>query len=81
MAEDQRTRPVTTDHKPATNRHEVTSGPVWKLLQDESGVTTLEYVVAAVALALAAVAASRLIARILVSYLHRIYLVVTLPVP
>jgi Flp pilus assembly pilin Flp len=60
---------------------EVTGGMVGRLLHDETGVTTLEYVVAAVALALAAIAASRVIARVLVSYLHRIYLVVTLPVP
>jgi len=51
-----------------------------RLLRDETGVTTLEYVVAAVALALAAVAASRAIAGVLISYLHRIYLVVTLPI-
>ena len=52
-----------------------------RLLRDETGVTTLEYVVAGIALALAAVAASRVIASVLVSYLHRIYLVVTLPIP
>ena len=51
------------------------------LLRDESGVTTVEYVVAGVSLALAGVAASRVIARVLVGYLHRVYLVVTLPVP
>jgi hypothetical protein len=60
---------------------EGTSRLVGKLLRDETGATTLEYVVAAVALALAAVGASRLIARVLVSYLHHMYLVVTLPVP
>jgi Flp pilus assembly pilin Flp len=54
---------------------------VIRLLGDESGVTTLEYIVAGVAIALAAVAASRTIAGVLVSYLHRIYLVVTLPIP
>jgi len=62
------------------NRDEA-SGLVRKLLHDETGVTTLEYVVAGVALALAAVAASRLIASVLKDYLHRIYLVVTLPIP
>jgi len=59
-------------------------GPSWlliRLFRDETGVTTLEYVVAGVALALAAVAASRAIASVLVHYLHRIYLVVTLPIP
>jgi len=72
---------MTAGHDSPVPRREVTSGLVWKLLHDETGVTTLEYVVAAVALALAAVAASRVLARVLVSYLHRIYLVVTLPVP
>lgn len=72
---------MTAGHGCPVSRRGVTRGPVWKLLQDETGVTTLEYVVAAVALALAAIAASRLIARVLVSYLHHIYLVVTLPVP
>jgi Flp pilus assembly pilin Flp len=54
---------------------------IGRLLRDESAVTTLEYVVAGVAIALGAVAASRVIASVLKSYLHRIYLVVTLPVP
>lgn len=54
---------------------------VMRLVRDEAAVTTLEYVVAAVALALAAVAASRIIAGVLKNYLHRIYLVVTLPIP
>lgn len=52
-----------------------------RLLCDESAVTMLEYVVAGVALALAALAASRVIAIVLVDYLHRIYLVTTLPIP
>jgi len=52
-----------------------------RLLRDETAVTTLEYVVAGVALALAGVAASRVLATVLKSYLHRIYLVVTLPIP
>jgi len=72
---------MTAGHTCSVPGCEATSGLVWDLLHDETGVTTLEYVVAAVALALAAIAASRLIARVLVSYLHHIYLVVTLPVP
>jgi Flp pilus assembly pilin Flp len=72
---------VTTESELTMNRREVIGGLVRKLLQDETGVTTLEYVVAGVALALAAVAASRVIASVLKSYLHRIYLVVTLPIP
>jgi Flp pilus assembly pilin Flp len=51
------------------------------LLRDESGVTAVEYVVAGVTLALAGVAASRVIGGVLVGYLRRVYLVVTLPVP
>ncbi len=72
---------MTAGHRFPVSRREVTSGLVRRLLHDETGVTTLEYVVAGVALALAAVAASRVIARVLISYLHRIYLVVTLPIP
>jgi len=64
-----------------TVRRGGSSRPLVRLFRDETGVTTLEYVVAGVALALAAVAASRAIASVLVHYLHRIYLVVTLPIP
>jgi Flp pilus assembly pilin Flp len=52
-----------------------------RLLSDETGVTSLEYVVAALAVAFGAVAASKLVAGALVGYLHRIYTVVTLPIP
>jgi len=72
---------MTAGHRCTVPGREETSSLVWKLLSDETGATTLEYVVAAVALALAAVGVSRLIARVLVSYLHHMYLVVTLPVP
>ena len=51
------------------------------LLRDETAVTYTEYVVAALAVALGAVLASRAIAGVLINYLHRIYLVVTLPIP
>jgi hypothetical protein len=74
-------RPVTVEPDPTMNGYVVLPGLVRKLLGDESGVTTLEYVVAGIALALAAVAASRVLASVLKSYLHRIYLVVTLPIP
>jgi len=50
------------------------------LPEDESGVTALEYLIAALAIAFGAVLASRAIAGALNDYLHRIYLVVTLPV-
>jgi len=73
---------MTPDHERRKTRQRGTvSRLLIRLLRDESAVTTLEYVVAGVALALAAVAASRTIAGVLVSYLHRIYLVVTLPIP
>ncbi len=72
---------MTAGHSCPVPGREVASGLVRKLFCDETGATTLEYVVAAVALALAAVGASRLIARVLVGYLHHMYLVVTLPVP
>ncbi len=62
-------------------QRETVSRMASRLLHDETAVTTLEYVVAAVALALAGVAASRVIASVLKNYLHRIYLVVTLPIP
>ncbi|MEO0086382.1 MAG: hypothetical protein ABIK37_07110 [candidate division WOR-3 bacterium] len=52
-----------------------------KALLDESAVTATEYVVAAAAVALGALAAVAAIAGVLVNYLHRLYLVVTLPVP
>ena len=51
------------------------------LLRDETAVTYTEYVIAALAVALGAIAASRAIAGVLVKYLHRIYLIVTLPIP
>jgi Flp pilus assembly pilin Flp len=73
--------PLTRHGRRTMNRREVIIGLVRKLLHDETGVTTLEYVVAGVALALAAVAASRMIAGVLKDYLHRIYLIVTLPIP
>jgi len=57
----------------------VVSRLVLRLLLDETGVTTLEYVVAGIALALATAGASRVIAGVLVSYIRRIYLIVTLP--
>lgn len=73
---------MNTHHSdPNPRQRETMSRLVTRLLRDETAVTTLEYAVAAVALALAAVAASRVIASLLKSYLHRIYLVVTLPIP
>jgi Flp pilus assembly pilin Flp len=66
---------------PDEGQREALGRLVMRLVRDEAAVTTLEYVVAAVALALAAVAASRIIAGVLKNYLHRIYLVVTLPIP
>ncbi|HTW91243.1 MAG TPA: hypothetical protein VMH22_05990 [bacterium] len=51
------------------------------MLRDETAVTATEYVVATLAIAFASLAASRAIAGALIPYLHRIYLVVTLPIP
>ncbi len=67
--------------RPETGGGETAGRLAIRLLRDETAVTTLEYVVAGVALALAGVAASRVLATVLKSYLHRIYLVVTLPIP
>jgi len=52
-----------------------------RVLRDETAVTATEYVVATLAIAFASLAASRAIAGALIPYLHRIYLVVTLPIP
>jgi Flp pilus assembly pilin Flp len=51
-----------------------------RLLADESAATATEYAIGALAVAVAAVLASRALCGALVDYLHRIYLVVTLPV-
>jgi len=50
-------------------------------MRDETAVTSLEYALAALAIALGAVVGSRMIAGVLCNYLHRIYVVVTLPIP
>jgi Flp pilus assembly pilin Flp len=52
-----------------------------RLFGDETAATTLEYVLAALAVALGAVAGSRAVAGSLANYLRRIYTVVTLPIP
>jgi Flp pilus assembly pilin Flp len=51
---------------------------VVRLLRDDSGVTSLQYFVAAVGLAVAAVVASRPIAGVLASFLYRIHIIATL---
>lgn len=56
-------------------------GRAAQLWRDENGVTMTEYVVATLAFALAAAAVARIVGIVLVGYLHRIYLVVGLPVP
>ena len=66
---------------PVTIGYRTTSRLAVRLLRDEAAVTATEYIVAALAVALAAVAASAAIAGAAVIYLHRIYLVVTLPIP
>jgi hypothetical protein len=51
-----------------------------RVLRDETAETTIEYVVAAVGVTLITLAATRVLAGVMVRYLHRIYAVVTLPV-
>jgi len=73
---------MTPDHKRLKIRQRGTmSRLVIRLFRDETAVTYTEYMVAALAIALAAVAASRVIAGVLANYLHRIYLITTLPIP
>lgn len=54
---------------------------VIQLLRDDSGVTSTQNFVAIVALTLAAVAASRMIAVVLADLLYRIHVIVTLARP
>lgn len=74
-----------TNNKPQASSFGLRTLGLWltagKLLRDETGVTTVEYVVASLAIVFGALAASRAIAGVLIPYIHRIYLVVTLPVP
>ena len=70
------------DHKRLGIRHcGAFSRRVVRLLRDDSGVTSLQYFVAAIALALAAVAASRPNAGVLASFLYRIHIIATLARP
>jgi hypothetical protein len=59
----------------ATNRLAV------RLLRDEVAAMSFQYVVAAVVIALAALAASRPIAGVLSSLLYRVHIIVTMPIP
>ena len=59
-------------------RHDTMRRLVARLLRDDSGVTPLEYVAAAVVIALTAVAASRSIAGVLTSFIYRIHIVASL---
>lgn len=52
-----------------------------RLLRDEAAVTYTEYLIVTLAIALGAIAASRMIVHALVQYLRRIYWIVTLPIP
>jgi Flp pilus assembly pilin Flp len=75
-------RPMNNDHRKArTGQLAAKSRPVVRLLKDETAATTTEYVIAGAALALAAIAAARVLTSVLTPYLHRIFLVVTLPIP
>jgi len=59
-------------------KHDAMNRLVARLLRDDSGVTPLEYVAAAVALALATFAVSRPVAGVLTSFVYRIHIVATL---
>jgi Flp pilus assembly pilin Flp len=73
---------MNTDHmRPKTDQRGTGNRLVVLLLKDEAAATATEYVIAGAALALAAVAASRVLTGVLAPYLHRIFLVVTLPIP
>ncbi len=73
---------MNTDHmRPKSDQRGAGSRLVVLLLEDETAATATEYVIAGAALALAAIAASRVLSGVLTPYLHRIFLVVTLPVP
>ncbi|HTW91547.1 MAG TPA: hypothetical protein VMH22_07535 [bacterium] len=67
-------------NRPQARSPEREASLIGRLLRDETAVTATEYVVATLAIAFASLAASRAIAGALIPYLHRIYLVVTLPV-
>ena len=58
--------------------HDAMNRLVVRLLRDDSGVTPIEYVAAAVVLALAAVAASRSIVGVLTSFTYRVHIIASL---
>ena len=64
-----------------TRQLEVFGRLVVRLLREESGVTSLQYFVAAVALALGVVAAARPVAGILASFVYRVHVIATLAIP
>lgn len=73
---------MTPNHKRlGIRQREAVSRFVVRLLRDDSGVTSLQYFVAAVALAFAVVAASRPIAGVLASFLYRVHIIATLAMP
>jgi Flp pilus assembly pilin Flp len=72
---------MNTNQLPKTGQRGATSRLFVRLLKDETAATATEYVIAGAALALAAIAASRVLTGVLTPYLHRIFLVVTLPIP
>jgi Flp pilus assembly pilin Flp len=52
-----------------------------RLMRDEGGQTYTEYLVVTLAIVVAVVGMSRMVVNALVSYLRRIYLIVSLPIP
>jgi len=71
---------MTRPAKTARARTRIAGLRLCRQLRDETAATALEYVFTAVVLALAAIVAARVLTGVLIPYLHRIYVVVTLPV-
>jgi len=59
-------------------RHDAMNRLVARLLRDDSGITSVEYVAAAVAIVLATFAVSRSVASVLTSLIYRIHIAATL---
>jgi Flp pilus assembly pilin Flp len=59
-------------------KHDAMSRLVARLLRDDSGVTPLEYAVAAGIIMLTTLAVSRSVAGVLTSFVYRIHIVATL---
>jgi len=52
-----------------------------RMLFDETATTSVEYLIVTMLIVVGVIGASRLLIAALAQYLHRIYLIVTLPIP